>query len=454
MLKLLLLLLFLFPLIINASPFIIINNNGYNPTIFLWLVIFIFLTRGLSIVKKIGFPIIIGEILAGVIIGQTHILGSHPESNSIISFLTDFGAVILMFEIGLESKLSDLIKNFKIGIKLAAIGTFLSFGAGFLISISLISDYNIYQALLLGTITAATATGISAKTFKELGLIRTKEVKVVLMASILDEVMSVFCFGIISPIIIQKKLNLLTFTFTIFEIILFFIFAAIFAMKVTPILTKWSTKINSGINMKVGVLLMVCFLFSYIAYFLGLATVIGAFVAGLILDQVYFNSFSKSHFLKDLETIKSKIENVELKNNLHKIIKQEHDKNLQELLKPISHLFVPLFFISIGLQIDLSDLLNLRTLCFCIIILSLSLIARIISGFLVGESTSLNKMIIGLGMTPVGEAGLIFAMFGKVNNLINNSIFTAIVACVIIASVLTPILIRFSMNRHGVNHES
>ena len=430
-----------------------INNNGYNPTIYLWLVIFIFLTRGLSIVKKIGFPIIIGEILAGVIIAQSHILGPHPESNSIVRFLSDFGAVILMFEVGLESKLNDLLRNFKRGIKLAVIGTFLSFGAGFLISISLISNYNIFQALLLGTITAATATGISAKTFKELGLIKTKEVKVVLVASILDEVITILCFGIISPIIIQRKLNFLTFYFTLFQIILFFLFSSFFAIKITPILTKWSTKINPGINMKIGVLLLVCFLFAYISYLLGMATVIGAFAAGLILDQVYFNSFSKSHFLKNLELIKNKIDDIDIRNNLNKIIKKEHDENLQELLKPISHLFVPLFFISIGLQIDLNDLFNLRTLCFCIIILSLSLISRILSGFLVGESTSLNKMIIGLGMTPVGEAGLIFAMFGKENNLINNSIFTAIVACVIIASILTPMLIRFSINRHGISHE-
>ena len=94
----------------------------------------------------------------------------------------------------------------------------------------------------------------------------------------------------------------------------FFIFAAIFGHWITPFLTKWSTKIHAGINMKIGVLFIICLLFSWIAHQMGLATVIGAFIAGLILDQVYFKSFSRNSFFKDVQDTLEEIADLKVKN--------------------------------------------------------------------------------------------------------------------------------------------
>ena len=430
--------------------------TGYDPVVLLWLVIFIFLSRSLSIVKKFGLPLVVGEILSGIILGELHVFGINlfvnAETDPIIRFLAEFGAIILMFEIGLESKFSDLRRNFKTGIKMALSGTFFTFIGGYLIAALLIPDSSLSLRLLLGVICAATATGISAKTFKEMGIIKSKEVQVILVASILDELISIFCFGIISAMIIESAFSISTFGISLFQAIAFFVFAAVFGNWITPLLMSWSIKIHAGINMKIGVLLTICFLFSWVAHRLGLATVVGSFVGGLILDQIYFKSFSKSNFFLQLRFLKSQITDTQLKYEFTKLINTQEEKTLEELLKPLSHVFVPVFFIYIGLLLDIHQLFNPLTLILTIALLSVSFFGRIISGLLI-RTKKLNKLVIGLGMTPIGEAGLIFAMFGKLTGVINDAVLSAIVSAVVIAAILTPFLINFAIKRHNIHHD-
>lgn len=429
------------------------NNDNQNPVVFLWLVVFIFLSRSLSIVKKIGLPLVVGEILSGVILGDLSNFGitifQSAEGNEIIKFLAELGAIILMFEIGLESKFSDLRKNFKIGSVVAISGSILTFIGGFLVSMYFIDNESILRNLLFGLITAATATGISAKTFKDMKILQTKEVKIVLIASIIDELLSILSFGIISSMILTTTISLTNISISIMQMIIFFIFAAIFGHWITPFLAKWSIKIHAGINMKIGMLLITCFLFSWIAYAAGLATVVGAFIAGLILDQVYFDSFSKSSFFVKLRKISQKITDNDIKQDLSSLIENQESKALEELIKPLSHLFVPVFFIYIGLMLKIDVLFQLKTLTLTFILLGVSFTGRIISGFFTNKK--LNKLIIGLGMTPIGEAGLIFAVFGRSADLISESALAAIVATLVISSVITPILIKLAINYKGIN---
>lgn len=438
-----------------ANP---LAQTNYNPIIYLWLVIFIFLSRGLSVVKKIGLPLVVGEIMAGVIMGDMHLVGiglfNDTSNNVIIQFLAEIGSIFLMFEIGIASKFSDLKKNMRIGLKLAIIGSILTFGGGFLISKYLIPNSSLRLNLLLGIICAATATGISAKTFKDMGILRTREVKIVLVASILDELISVFCFAIISSILLETVHSITHISVSILQVCSFFVFAVIFGQLITPLITHWSTKIHAGLNMKVGVLLIICFLFSWIAYILGLAFVVGAFVAGLILDQVYFKSFSRSNFFNQLRHLSSKIQDRDLRNQLNNVILTQEDKNLEEMLKPLSHFFVPVFFIYIGLQLNMENLLQKDTLIATFTILAISFIGRIISGYLINDNgVKLNRLVLGLGMTPIGEAGLIFAVFGKSLGIVNNTVMSAVVSTLVIASIVTPIFIKLSIKRYGVHHD-
>lgn len=428
---------------------------GYDPIIYLWLVIFIFLSRSLSFVKKIGLPLAVSEILTGVILGQLHLLGINlftpAENNTIIKFLAELGAIVLMFEIGLESKFSDLRKNFKRGINLAIIGSILTFAGGFAVSWLLIANSSLRLHLLIGLICAATATGISAKTFKEMNILHTKEVKIVLVSSILDELISIICFGVMSIMLINTTIDLFSIFKSLFHALVFFIFAAIFGRWVVPLITAWSTKIHAGINMKLGVLLTICFLFSWLAHILGLAFVVGSFVAGLILDEVYFKTFSRSNFLIQLRSLTKQVADDKLQTQLNNVINIQESKTIQELLKPISHLFVPIFFIYIGIILNISTLFDYKTLLITIGLLGISFFGRIVSGFAIRDD-KINHLILGLGMTPIGEAGLIFAVLGKILGVIDEQVLSAIIATLVIASIMTPLLIKFAIKKYGVHY--
>ncbi|MBY0379011.1 MAG: cation:proton antiporter [Burkholderiales bacterium] len=292
--KKLLLFILIVGVIFTANASNIVSSNSHDPVIFLWLVVFIFLSRSLSIVKKIGLPIVVGEILSGIILGDLSNFGitifQNVQSNQIIQFLAELGAIILMFEIGLESNLSDLAKNFRRGSVIALSGSIFTFIGGFLIAKYFIPYTTTLHDLLFGVITAATATGISAKTFKDMKILQSKEVKIVLVASLIDELVSILFFGIISSLILTKTVSWLNLSVGVTQVLGFFLFATIFGHWITPFITKWSIKIHAGINMKIGIILVICFLFSWIAYISGLATVVGAFIAGLMIDQIYFIS--------------------------------------------------------------------------------------------------------------------------------------------------------------------
>jgi Kef-type K+ transport system membrane component KefB len=441
----------------SNTPVSTTSTNDYDPIILFWLVVFIFLSRSLSIVRKIGIPIIVAEILTGVILGDLHSFGinmfANSENNLIIKFLAELGAIILMFEIGLESKFSELRKNFKSGFMVAASGTAFTFFAGYLISLYLIPNTTLPQNLLMGVITAATATGVSARIFKDMKILHSREVKFVLVASIIDELISIFCFGIISGLAIDDAFNLVTTSVTALQVFAFFGFAAVFSNWITPFITHWSTKIHAGIHMKIGVLFSICLLFSWIAFMLGLATVVGAFVAGLILDQVYFKSFSKSSFINNIRRLSLSIAEPETRDKLVKLIDGQEERDLEELLKPFSHMFTPMFFIYIGLMMNVEALFEKQTLMITIALLCASFIGRIMSGYTLKTPKKINRLLIGLGMTPIGEAGLIFAVFGKNAGLISNDTLAAIVATLVIAAILTPILTKIAVNFDGINYD-
>ncbi len=426
-----------------------------NALIFLWIAIFIFLSRSLSIIKKIGLPLVIGEIIAGIILGDLQFFGismfKDVAHNPIIAFLAEMGAIILMFEIGLESKLSDLRRNFRGGAKIALCGTLLTFISGYIIGLYFVPHATIITCLLLGIISAATATGISARTFKELKIMKTKEVKLILVASIIDELISILCFAIISSLIIHASFNFVNLSIITVQVISFFIFATVFSTWITPAITTWSTKINPGINMKLGVLLIICLLFAWFANIMGLASVIGAFIAGLMLDEFYFKSFSQSGFLRELKNITSTCPDESTQFRLNLAIETQEKKTLEELLKPLSHLFVPIFFIHIGLMLDPHKLFRPTTLTIIALLLGCTFIGRILSGYL--AKGKINKLIIGLGMTPIGEAGLIFATFGKSLNIISDTLFAAIVSTLVLASIITPILIKLAIKYKGIQYE-
>lgn len=423
------------------------ETADFTPAIYLWLALSILMSRGLSIVKKIGLPVVTSEILAGIVLGHLYLFGITTfigmNHNEIIQFLSEIGAMILMFEIGLETQIKDISNKLVSGMKIALFGTVLTFSGGYYLSEFFYPGMTTDSRILLGVITAATATGISAKVFKDLKLLATREVKLVLTASLIDEVLSILCFAIVSGVLIAGNVEIETLITITAKITVFFLLSITLGTRLTPLLTRLSVKIHAGISMKIGLLFFICTLYTWLASVLGVAPVIGAFIAGLVIDPEHFKNFSQAKFLRELKLIANRTSDENAKAQILKTVHGQETRSLDELIKPLSNIFVPIFFTYIGLIFKISDLTKPRVVLFAISLLVISLIGRIISGY--SEKEKLNKLLVGLGMTPIGEAGLIFAVTGHQLGIINNDIMSAIVLAVVLITIITPTLIKISL---------
>ena len=439
----------LLSLILIGSSYALATHDmhDFTPAIYLWLALSIFVSRSLAIVKKIGLPLVTSEILAGVILGNLHYLGIVTfvgmENNEIIQFLAQIGAMILMFEIGLETQLEDIATKLGSGIKIALYGTILTFAGGYLISQYMYPTATSRSWILIGLICAATATGISGKVFKDLKILNSAEVQTVLSASLIDEVISILCFAVLSGLMITGIFSVNELVLASVKTALFFLISVGVGSRLTPHLTKLSIKIHAGISMKIGILFMICTFYTWLASQLGLAPVIGAFIAGIIIKPKDFQNFSQAKFLRDFKHIAQKTHDEAARLQIIKTVNTYQLKSLDELIKPLSNIFVPIFFTYIGLIFKIQDLFNLSILSFAALIIGVSLCGRIISGF--ADSKRLNMLVIGLGMTPIGEAGLIFAITGQQLGLLSDDMLSAIIMALVIITILTPLLLKFAI---------
>lgn len=431
----------------SASNANISATVDFTPAIYLWLALSILMSRGLSIVKKIGLPVVTSEILAGVVLGHLYLFGITTfigmNHNEIIQFLAEIGAMILMFEIGLETQIKDISSKLLSGIKIALFGTILTFSGGYYLSHFFYPDLSLKSRILIGVISAATATGISAKVFKDLKILGSNEVKLILTASLIDEVLSILCFAIVSGVLIAGNIEMETLITITAKTAIFFLLSISLGSKITPLLTRLSVKIHAGISMKIGLLFFICTLYTWLASVLGVAPVIGAFIAGLVIDSEHFKNFSQAKFLRELKQIANHTSDENTKAQILKTVHGHETRSLDELIKPLSNIFVPIFFTYIGLIFKLSDLAKPKIVLFAVSLLAVSLIGRIVSGYT--EKGKFNKVLVGLGMTPIGEAGLIFAVTGNQLGIINNDIMSAVILAVVLITIVTPILIKISL---------
>lgn len=433
----------------NASGYSHIDSNVY-----LWLALSLIITRGLSFIKKLGFPLVTSEILAGIILGNLSLCGitqfSSMTENPIIEFLANMGAIILMFEIGLSTDLIEIKKHLKSGINIALCGTLISFIGGFIVAKLLFTNLPTSGCLIIGMIACSTATGVSAKIFKELKITRTYEVKKALTTSIVGEIICVVIFAVISGVLMSGQVNVNQVGITVLKTIAFFTIAIIFGQYVIPLITQLSTRIHAGISMKIGIVFLICITFTWLASVFGIASVIGAFIAGAVINPIHFKGFSQSKFLRELKAQVAQVAEPCQRKNISQLIKKYENDNLDELIKPLSNLFVPIFFTYIGLSLKLEYLLNHMVIITALALLVTSYISWLIAAQI--SRAKLNKFVIGLGMTPIGEAGIIFAMVGQSLHLINDDIISTIVLALIITTFITPILLRFSIKKFGINY--
>ncbi|MDD3190348.1 MAG: cation:proton antiporter [Candidatus Pacebacteria bacterium] len=388
--------------------------------VLLALVIILFAAKiGGELFEKMKQPAVLGELIFGIIIGNFALLSGgafsfgHLFDNEIISTLAELGVMILLFQVGLESNIRDLMKVGVSSLLVAVIGVAAPMVLGYYVSSWILPEAGFNTWLFIGATLTATSVGITARVLKDLGKLSTPEAKIILGAAVVDDVLGLIILSIVSGIIVSGSISMGSIAYTSSISLAFLAGSVIIGLWSAPKIGAWVSKMHVE-GMKIVTAFLFMFVMAYLAIEVGLAAIVGAFAAGLVLDDVIF------------------------------VNKKEHP--IDDLVKPLYCIFVPIFFVLMGIQVDMSVFFDMQVILIALGITAASIIGKqaCSAGVRCPEA---NKLIVGIGMISRGEVGLIFASVGKGLGVINDAVFGAIVIMVILTTLVTPPLLKWSIQR-------
>lgn len=414
---------------------------------FLWITVLLLLAKISGLIEKFGQAAVLGEMLMGVLIGNLYLLGidviEPVKSDIIIGFLAELGVVILLFQIGLESDINAMRKVGVPALLVAVIGVAAPFALGaYVVGPWLLPGLSSNAYLFLGATLTATSVGITARVFRDLKVLHSREAQIVLGAAVIDDVLGLIILAVVSAVATVGEIGALDIGWISLKALLFLVGALIIGLRAAPLASRWLSKIHTGSGMKFTILISFCLFFAWLAHLIGLAPIIGAFAAGLVLDEVQFRDFAEPKLIADIRQVTDN--RSDTAQRVQATLAHHEKHNLEVLIEPVGHFFVPLFFIFTGMQVKLEVFFNPTVLLTALAITALAFAGKIVSGVAAGP---VNKWIVGWGMAPRGEVGLIFAVTGKAAGVINDEIFSVIVAVVILTTLLTPPILTAIIRR-------
>lgn len=396
-----------------------------------------------NFVEKYGQPAVIGELLAGVALSALGYFGwgfiDDIRANEIIAYLAQFGAVLLLFSIGLESNIKEMKKVGVRALVVALIGVVVPFTLGlFLLGPIFFSDADSNAKLFLAASLVATSVGITASVFRSLKLTKSRAAQTVLGAAVIDDVLGLIVLAIVSALASGGSLSAGLVLELAIKSFGFLAGSLIIGKLTAPYISKFFSKIHTGIGMKLTLAVGFALLFGYMAELFGLEPIIGAFAAGLLLDAVHFESFSDPEILEDLKYLE-KDEKHGL--SMADLIKKHRHTHVEDLINSIGLIFIPVFFVYTGMQIDFASLLQPKLYLVAAVISLFAIASKLVAG-IGAEGSKYEKLLVGFSMVPRGEVGLIFAATGASLGVLTNEIFSTIVLVVIITTFVSPALIK------------
>jgi Kef-type K+ transport system membrane component KefB len=413
---------------------------------------------GGDLFERMGMPAVLGELAVGVLLGNfTYLFGwdgfdqlfiAPPEgvpgdpysAGAIIKILAGIGVVLLLFEVGLETNVREMMSvgmsSFLVAILGVVAPMVLGYGATVLVVDSIRwADWPV--PAFIGATLCATSVGITARVLKDLGRIQQKESKIILGAAVIDDVIGLMVLAIVSGLITAMAVSVggeesSSLGFIITKIVVFAVGFLAGAMLLgflnVPRVIFRAASFLRGHGMLVATALVICFGLAYLANVVGLAPIVGAFAAGLILERAHYRELG-----------------------------EREERELEDAIAPLTALMVPIFFVQMGTQVELASFTKPDVWLLAGSITVVAIIGKQVCSFGVREK-GLNKIAVGLGMIPRGEVGLIFANVGsnlrdaEGHAVINADTYSAVVVMVMITTMVTPPLLKWSLAR-GDNDE-
>lgn len=398
-----------------------------------------------EIFERLKQPSVLGELFAGLVMGNIVLLV--PSWNFfeplraeitthgwpyVIDIFARLGVILLLFEVGLESTVAEMRKVGGPSLLVAVAGVVAPFILGFGVSWLFIREMpadlttrfpphfsltNIH--IFIGATLCATSVGITARVLKDLGKLQTKEARIILGAAVIDDVLGLVILatvaGVVSAALTGGSFTAASIVRVIALAIGFLALSILVGITLVPRILRLLAKLRTQGIMIISSLLF-CFILAWLADMAGLATIVGAFAAGLILEEVHFAGFREK-------------------------------VSLHQLIHPISSVFVPVFFVLMGIRVRLETFTSVEVLGIALALTVAAIVGKQICGLMIKEK-GLDRLSIGLGMIPRGEVGLIFAGIGKSMGIFDDGLFSAVVIMVMITTLVTPPALSLSLSRH------
>jgi Kef-type K+ transport system membrane component KefB len=417
---------------------------------FMWIAVLLVLAKLSGLVEKIGQPSVLGELVLGVLLGNLFMIGINVfepvKDNTIIQFLAELGVVILLFQIGLESNIKQMKSVGAKSLMVAIVGVVVPFVTGsYIVGPWLMPGLDTNAYLFLGAALTATSVGITARVFQELGKLKIKEAQIVLAAAVFDDVFGLIILAVVSAIATLGAVSVGAVSIIAGKAILFLVGSIVIGQLAAKVLGKLFSKIHAGIGMKFTLAIAFGLFFAFLAAEIGLAPIIGAFAAGLILDPVHFKYFKDPHVVSDVkDALKERVDDPTRQAIMRVMDKHSH-RHIEDIVEPLGLFLVPIFFVVTGMAVDLSTLMDPKIVIVSLAITVVAILGKFVAGFVAGKGV--NRSLIGFGMVPRGEVGLIFASIGLGLGVISNEVFSVIVIMVILTTLVSPPVLSMMLKK-------
>jgi Kef-type K+ transport system membrane component KefB len=383
---------------------------------------------GADLAMRLGQPSVLGELMGGVLLGNLSLVGldlSFMARDPAIDVFARLGVVLLLFEVGLESTVSQMMRVGGSSLLVAVLGVVTPFALGSGVSAWLAPSASIYTHIFLGATLTATSVGITARVLKDLGQGQSNEARIILGAAVIDDVLGLVILAVVAGLIQAADsghvLSVLDSAIILAKSLGFLVVALLVGARLSPRLFAAASGLKSS-GVLLALALAFCFLLAWSASAIGLAPIVGAFAAGLILEPAHFGDF-----------------------------KERGEKQLEELIHPLTSFLVPVFFVVMGMRTDLRAFFAPGVLALAAALTFVAILGKqaCALGVLGGVA---DRLSVGLGMIPRGEVGLIFANMGLTMSVagqpvVSQQMFSAIVVMVIITTMITPPLLGWGLGR-------
>ena len=393
-------------------------------TFFLYLLVILLTARVFAeLASRLQTPPVIGEIFAGILLGPS-LLG-WIEPVQVIRLLAEIGIILLLFEVGLDTDVRRLAKSGLKAVVVAIPGFFLPLLVGFALSFW-VFDLPLLTSLFIGGTMTATSIGITVRVLADLKRQHSAEGQIVLGAAVLDDIMGIVLLALLYEYSVGGGVSLLNTSKVLVFVAAFFVLAPIAARLISIVIKRFDA-VSEIPGLITTTMVSLVLFFAWLAHAVGAPELLGGFAAGLVLSRRFFLPLGVALRADPVFAHRIEIE-----------------------MKPVIHLFTPIFFVMVGLSLNLQEIDWSSSFIwfFSLSLFVVSVFGKLAGAFLIKESWQARFMI-GAAMVPRGEVGLIFAELGRINGIFTNEIYAGMIIVIALTTLLPPFVMKWFYGRYG-----